>query len=335
MDPAPLASRYVEQEEGKDEGSGQQKGKGPGMPSWMFETRTDAWHRAGIGHQLEPSDERPPWVRLFVYAVLTAVVLIVFTYRKTLFPGLFPEFELESQIIAAVLLFAFGWGFAAAFGRTVTPSVLRRMDPGTAGTVAFAIRIVTVLVIAGVALTIAGVKPQTLLVGGAFTAEILGLAAQQTLGNVFAGVVIQGARPFRVGERVRLSGAQLSGHVEGTVSSLGLFYTYLTSGAERMMIPNSMILNLTVVPLEEPEGIDVRVRFDSRISPDRVQKRLGEAITVPLLREPSIWLEEIDRDEVVVRILATPEDPEDGAKLAGEVLSVTRDTSEFRNPTAT
>ena len=99
-----------------------------------------------------------------------------------------------------------------------------------------------------------------------------------------------------------------------------------------MMIPNSMILNLTVVPLEEPEGIDVRVRFDSRISPDRVQKRLAEAITVPLLREPAIWLEEIDRDEVVVRIQATPEDPGDGAKLAGEVLSVTRDTSELRTP---
>jgi small conductance mechanosensitive channel len=133
-----------------------------------------------------------------------------------------------------------------------------------------------------------------------------------------------------VGERVRLSGGNIEGTVEGTVSSLGLFYAWFASGNERMMIPNSVILGLTVVPLEEPDGIDIRARFDSRVSPDRVQTRLAEAITVPLLREPSIWLEEIDRDEVVVRIQATPADPADGAKLAGEVLSVTRDTSELR-----
>ena len=302
------------------------------MPSWMFETRTDAWREAGIGHEVERSGGPKPWPRLIAFAVLIAVVLVVFYNWETLFPGLYPGYSTEIQILTAILLFAFGWGFAAAFGRTVTPTVLRRLDPGTAGTVAFAIRIVTIVVIAGVALAIAGVKPQTLLLGGAFTAVIFGLAAQQTLGNIFAGVVIQGARPFRVGERVRLSGGQIEGTLEGTVSSLGLFYTWFASGNERVMIPNSVILGLTVVPLEEPDGIDVRARFDSRVSPDRVQTRLREAITVPLLREPSIWLEEIDRDEVVVRIQATPVDPADGAKLAGEVLSVTRDTSELKTP---
>lgn len=302
------------------------------MPSWMFETRTDAWREAGIGHEVERSGGPKPWPRLIAFAVLIAVVLVVFQNWETLFPGLYPGYSTEIQILTAILLFAFGWGFAAAFGRTVTPTVLRRLDPGTAGTVAFAIRIVTIVVIAGVALAIAGVKPQTLLLGGAFTAVIFGLAAQQTLGNIFAGVVIQGARPFRVGERVRLSGGQIEGTLEGTVSSLGLFYTWFASGNERVMIPNSVILGLTVVPLEEPDGIDVRARFDSRVSPDRVQTRLREAITVPLLREPSIWLEEIDRDEVVVRIQATPVDPADGAKLAGEVLSVTRDTSELKTP---
>lgn len=309
------------------DGNDTPSGKGSQMPSWMFETRTDAWREAGIGHELEPSGGPKPWPRLIAFAVLIAVVLVLFRNRETFFPGL-TGYGTEIQILTAILLFAFGWGFAAAFGRTVTPTVLRRLDPGTAGTVAFAIRIVTIVVIAGIALAIAGVKPQTLLLGGAFTAVIFGLAAQQTLGNIFAGVVIQGARPFRVGEQVRLSGGQLDGSVEGTVSSLGLFYTWFASGNERMMIPNSVILGLTVVPMEEPEGIDVRARFDSRVSPDRVQTRLREAITVPLVREPSIWLEEIDRDEVVVRIQATPADPADGARLAGEVLSVTRDTSE-------
>ena len=111
------------------------------------------------------------------------------------------------------------------------------------------------------ALRIAGVNASTLAVGGAFTAVLLGLAAQQALGGIFAGIVLQSTRPFRVGERVRLVGGALAGSLEGTVSSLGLFYTTLSQGADRLMVPNNVLLSLVVVPLREPDKVDVRVRF--------------------------------------------------------------------------
>ena len=60
-----------------------------------------------------------------------------------------------------------------------------------------------------------------------FTAVVFGLAAQQTLGNLIAGMVLLSARPFRVGERVRLQAGAVGGSVEGIVSSLGLLYTTL------------------------------------------------------------------------------------------------------------
>ena len=302
------------------------------MPAWMFETRTDAWHRAGLGGELERTGGPLPWTRLVVFGFLTALVLVLFINRKEIFPGLFPEYGTEVRVVTAVLLFAFGWGLAAAFGRTITPYVLRRLDPGTAGTVAFAIRLVSILVIAAIALAIAGVRPETILVGGALTVVVLGLAAQQTLGNVFAGVVLQGAGPYRVGDRVRLSGGQVADTIEGTISSLGLFYLALARHGERVMIPNSVVLGATVVPLHEPEGIDVKARFDSHVSPSRIQEMLNHAITVPTLRPPAIWLEEIDRNEVVVRISATPIDPDDGSRLAEEILSVTRGSFEMPIP---
>jgi hypothetical protein len=40
------------------------------------------------------------------------------------------------------------------------------------------------------ALRLAGLQPETLAVGGAITAVILGLAAQQTVGNLIAGTVL-------------------------------------------------------------------------------------------------------------------------------------------------
>jgi small-conductance mechanosensitive channel len=199
------------------------------------------------------------------------------------------------------------------------------MDPGTAGTVGFVIRLLTIALVVIVALRIAGLRPEALAVGGAFTAVVVGLAAQQTLGNVFAGIVLQGTRPFRVGERVRLTGGPMAGSVEGTVSSLGLFYATFISGADRMMVPNSVLLQVAVVPLREPERVDLRARFDATVSPARIQVMLDEAITVPTRNPPDITLEEIDRDDLVLRIEATPEKPSDGAKLAEEILGVARE----------
>ena len=135
--------------------------------------------------------------------------------------------------------------------------------------------------------------------GGAFTAVVLGLAAQQTLGNLFAGLVLLSTRPFRVGDRVRLVGGALAGQLEGIVSSLGLFYTTLISGADRIMVPNNMLLNLAVVPLLEPERVELRARFSADTTPSDVQELLDGAITVPTRYAPHIALEELDRDEIV------------------------------------
>jgi small conductance mechanosensitive channel len=174
------------------------------------------------------------------------------------------------------------------------------------------------------ALRIAGVNAATLALGGAFTAIVLGLAAQQTLGGLFAGIVLQSTRPFKVGERVRLVGGALAGSIEGTVSSLGLFYATLVQGADRLLVPNSVLINLVVVPLREPDKVDVRARFDLDASPQRVEERLLRAITVPTRYRPNVSLEEVDREGVVLRVNATPLRPEDGSQLAEEVLEALR-----------
>jgi small conductance mechanosensitive channel len=297
------------------------------IPSWMFETRTDAWREAGLVDEVTPTEVKRAWPKLILYAVLITATLIAFNHRQ----DIAPVYGTEARILTAVLLFILGWGFASALGRTITPAILKRMEPGTAGTVAFAIRLAMIILVAAVALHVAGVKTSTLAVGGAFTAVVLGLAAQQTLGNIFAGVVLQGTRPFRVGERVRLTSGPLGGSIEGTVSSLDLFYTTMITGGERMMVPNNVVLLAAVVPLREPEGVDVRARFDSHTSPGVVQQMLSQAITVPTRRPPGIWMEEIDREEVVLRITATPLNPSDGVQLAEEVLSVTRGTFELKH----
>jgi hypothetical protein len=53
---------------------------------------------------------------------------------------------------------------------------------------------------------------------------------------------------------------------------------------------------------------------------------LEEAITVPLRYPPHIAVEELDHDDVVVRIVSTPMNPHEGAKLAEQVLAGVRGT---------
>ncbi len=55
--------------------------------------------------------------------------------------------------------------------------------------------------------------------------------------------------------------------------------------------------------------------------PSQVQELLDEGIRTPVRAEPHIGLEEIDADEVIVRIAATPAVESDGPRLADEILA--------------
>jgi small-conductance mechanosensitive channel len=287
-----------------------------------FESRTEEWRQVGLGAELDRQGAQRARGRVFVLLALIAAVLVVFDHRGALFPGLGTPVRVVTVVVLAVL----GWALAQSLGRGIAPALFRRMDPATAGTVGFLIRLTTIALVVALALRIAGLRTGTLAVGGAVTAVVLGLAAQQTLGNLFAGLVLISTRPFRVGDRVRLIGGALAGQQEGIVSSLGLFYTSLVSGADRIMVPNAMVLNLAVVPLREPERVELRARFSADTTPSEVQELLEGAISVPTRYAPHITLEELDRDQVVVRIVATPTHPADGAKLAAEILAAVRAT---------
>jgi small-conductance mechanosensitive channel len=283
----------------------------------LFDTQTHSWREAGLARQLSVRAVKRARIQAIVMVPLLIGILVGYGYRDELFGK---AYETPVQIATTVVLIVLGWQIARDVGRALGPTLFRRLDPGTAGTVGFLIRLVFVGLAIIVALRVAGLDPRTLAVGGAFTAVIVGLAAQQTLGNLIAGTVLLSARPFRVGERVRLQGGGIAGQIEGIVSSLGLLYTTFAQGEDHVMIPNSVVLNVAIVPLREPDGVDLRARLPADVTPLEVQELLDAAIQTPVRSQPQIALEELDGDEVVVRISATPEQPSDGPRLASEVL---------------
>lgn len=264
---------------------------------------------------------------LLLLPLLTAVIL-AYKYRAELF-GIDRPIRFLS-VLAFVIL---GWALARDLGRSVGPVLYKRLSPASAGIVDFLIRFATLVIVILIALYAAAVPPQTLAVGGAVAAAILGLAAQQTLGNLVAGLVILSARPFRLGERIRLRGGNLGDEIEGIVSSLGLLYTTLTptretigmpqavvaQGEGNVMVPNSLVIGSAVIPGGQPSAVTLRARLKRGVKATDVKERLDECVSVPTHSEPEIGME-VGIDEVAVRIAARPEARADGPQLTDEIL---------------
>ncbi len=290
----------------------------------MLQTRSHTWAEVGLARQLSRAAVKRARIETLLTILLILAVAVAYGERDEIFGS---ELNTPVRWATVIALLALGWSFARSIGRSLGPMLFRRLDPATAGTVGFLIRLATIIVAALVALRIAGLSTRSLTVGGAFTAIIVGLAAQQTLGNLFAGTVLLSARPFRVGERVRLQGGGLAGTIEGVVSQLGLLYTVFANGEDEIMVPNNVVLSVAVIPLREPDSVDLRARLRPGVTPSDIQRLLEQEIDVPLLDRPEIVLEELDGQEVVVRIRATPLASNDGPRLAGEILSaVARET---------
>ena len=256
--------------------------------------------------------------RAEVLLILPLFVAVIVAYQKRM--DLFGV-DMPVRIACVVALVILGWALARDIGRAVGPILFRRLDPGTAGTIGFLLRLFTVGLAILVALRIAGLKPETLAVGGALTAVLFGLAAQQTIGNLIAGTVLLSARPFRVGDRIRLHSGATAGKIEGTIAGLGLLYTIMRRGEDPIMVPNSVVLGSALEPLREPAKVDLLARFPRDVKPSAVQALVQERITVPTIERPHIELEEVDGAEVLMRIEATPRSDQDGPRLADEVLA--------------
>ena len=295
-----------------------------------FESRTEVWREVGLGSEISRGDARKARREAFVLLLLIIGVLIAYDQRDTLFPDAGKAIRYGTAALIALL----GWLLARTLAQGLQPALFRRLEPGTAGTVGFLIRLGTIVVVIFAALRIAGVKPETLAVGGAFTAVVLGLAAQQTLAHVFAGMVLLTTRPFVVGDRVKLKGGSMAGEVEGVVSSQGLFYTTLVSGGDRTMIPNNVIMQLAVIPISEPDRVELKATFSADVTPQKLQRMIEKAVTIPLRTPPEVRLEELSGDEVTVVIAAVPLNKADGPKLASDVLSAVRDSDLDGRPDA-
>jgi small-conductance mechanosensitive channel len=164
----------------------------------------------------------------------------------------------HTTIILAAGAGVFGvFGVAGAIGlSSKARNVLQPLiGQAHAGVVRYVLVLVGVFAILVFALLIGRVPVSQLLVSGAVVGVLLGIAAQQSLANLFAGLVLLFARPFRVGDHVRFRAGVLSGQIEGTVVDVSLTYVRLETDEGNVLIPNAQALAAAVLLVpEKPAG---------------------------------------------------------------------------------
>ncbi len=128
-----------------------------------------------------------------------------------------------------------------------------RLGLGHASVIRWVLTVSGYVVIAFTVLDLLYVKIGSLLLGGAVTGVVVGIAAQQALGNVFAGVVLLLSHPFTVGDQVRLRAGGLAGEINGRVTGMGLTYVSLLTEEGQLSVPNALVLASAVGPHPGPD----------------------------------------------------------------------------------
>ncbi len=84
----------------------------------------------------------------------------------------------------------------------------------------------------------------------------IGLAAQDTLGNLFGAIAVYIDKPFRIGDRIQLDS------VDGEVENIGLRSTQVRSLAgHHVTIPNKTVGNATITNISRRPGIKTEMNF--------------------------------------------------------------------------
>jgi hypothetical protein len=203
-----------------------------------------------------PLPPRPHW-KLAIASTCIAIAALVLNQTQTHgFALLSSHGTLRDHAWSGATAGAF-LVFGVIAIRRLSTQVSRLFHIGAGPTAANAIRLV--LTIAGLvvvlitAIIMIGVNPGHLLAAAGLTGVILGLAAQQSLGNVFAGIVLMVARPFTVGQRIRVRSGSFGGIFDAEVLAMGLTYVELLTDDGPLRVPNLGMLAAAVGPAPAPK----------------------------------------------------------------------------------
>jgi small-conductance mechanosensitive channel len=182
--------------------------------------------------------------------VATAALIVGSALGSVHGPALRPRVVVWVSALALLI-------FGVIATRRVSAGLGQLVTTRTIAAAGAAVRLVTTgvgyLIIICAELGLLDVSIDHLLVGAGLAGVVLGIAAQQSLSNVFASLVLLLAKPFSVGERIRIRSGALGGIFDATVMGVSLTYVTVHTDDGILKIPNSVMLATAAGPIAAPQ----------------------------------------------------------------------------------
>jgi len=179
------------------------------------------------------------WIKAFIAGVIALAALVVGTAF-----GKITQSSAHAKVIgwsAAFVLLIAGASAVRFLAKGLGQQLARRSNPGAGATLRLVATAVGYLVLLFAMFAVLGVSLQQLLIGAGLAGVILGIAAQQSLSNIFAAIVLLFTRPFVVGDHIRVRSGVL-GVLDCEVLGIGLTYVTVQTDDGVLKIPNSAML---------------------------------------------------------------------------------------------
>jgi small-conductance mechanosensitive channel len=234
------------------------------------------------------------------------------------------SYWLERAIVAGVVI-----AVALVAAKLVDRALVRRLElrPETltryrvlrrsAVATIIAVGILSALLVIPQVRTVAG----TILASSAVIALVVGFAAQTTLANFIAGILVAFTQPLRLGDRVEVADAV------GTVEEIGLTYTLLRApDGSRFFVPNiklasDTIRNATLSSAEHLAQVDVAVPVQTDLdrARDLISEEARAAHAAMTEKEPTASVSRLEASYAIVTVEAWAPTAGDAARLADEI----------------
>lgn len=180
------------------------------------------------------------------------------TTIETLFETLTPYVvSIAGKLLVAIIVLVAGFKLIKLISRLITKSKgFAKLDPNVRSFfnsfLSIALKALVIVTVAG----IIGIPMTSFITILGSMAVAIGLSLQGSLSNIAGGLIILLFKPFAIGEYISVNG------VEGTVSDIGLYYTYLKTGDnQKIVIPNAIASNNTLVNVthQTTRRVDLKV----------------------------------------------------------------------------
>ena len=189
-----------------------------------------------------------PWRAIIALGLAIAAAGVSWAFGHKM-KNLFEPGHLTDSIVAAsaaIGFLVFATIAVAAFASRARRAVESVTGSAHAAVIRYAIVLVGAILAIVITLVLLKIPVAQLLVGGAFATIIITIAGQQSLSNIFAGLVLLLSRPFRIGDTIVLRSGALGGQHQGIVTEIGITYMQLDTGDDLMSLPNSQVLAAAV-----------------------------------------------------------------------------------------